>query len=381
MAVLKLKDGRIVVAYRKGVNPEDPERTREYFGRGPSARKAAEARDAQLKLGQRKKMAPRRPMPKFKDIAALYMEARAAHNTPSTNEGRYHKFKGVILPELGHLPVDRLTHRRLDQYVNKRLKTQRTVWTGPEDRRRKKKLFDAGGKPKLVKAVTVHRELSDIMAVMAWAKDNNRIAINRVAGYKKLPRDDERIRPPSPAEARRLIDNAPQHLVRAITIAWYTGTRPGSVELFRLRWADVDFERNCLFVIGARKGGPVTRSVPFDAPFAATLQQWYTDDGKDDARHIITYHGQPVTTIKTAWKNAKAKAKIRRRLRPYDLRHAFVSYLLDGEGDLKSVSSMAGHSRTETTTRIYQHLSMDLLRRTVRKMPAIAEEAPTDATD
>jgi integrase len=86
---------------------------------------------------------------------------------------------------LGDLPVDRLTRRRLDQYVNKCLATQVTAWTGPESKRVKKKLLDADGNPRMVKATTVHRELSDIMAVMSWAERNRKIAFNPIAGYRK----------------------------------------------------------------------------------------------------------------------------------------------------------------------------------------------------
>jgi hypothetical protein len=63
-----------------------------------------------------------------------------SRHTDSTKSGRYYKLKGVILPELGDLPpADRLTRRGLDQYVNKRLSTQKTACTGPESKRVKKK--------------------------------------------------------------------------------------------------------------------------------------------------------------------------------------------------------------------------------------------------
>jgi len=374
MAVTQLEDGRWVVRYRKGTIPEDPGRTREYFGRGPVGREAAEQRNKELGFGRRKPQ-KRKNVPTFGEIAADYQEAKFAHNTSSTKSGRYYKLKSVILPEFGHLPVDRLTRRRLDQYVNKRLATQLTVWTGPETNRVKKKLYDANGNPRMVKATTVHRELSDIMAVMAWAERNRKIAFNPVAGYRKLKRDDASIRPPSQAETQALLKHAPDHLVRAITIAWYTGIRPGAVELLQLKWSDVDWDRGCLFVIGARKGGPAKRVVPLGKDIVATLKKWYKADEKDETRNLITYNGKPIKSIRKAWKSTKKAAGITRRLRPYDLRHAFVTYLLEGGADLKSVSAMAGHSRTDTTTRIYQHINMDLMRASIARMPAVG---PTD---
>jgi site-specific recombinase XerD len=60
-----------------------------------------------------------------------------------------------------------------------------------------------------------------------------------------------------------------------------------------------------------------------------------------------------------------------RRLRPYDFRHAFVTRLLAAGGDLKATSQLAGHSRTDTTTRIYQHVDTELYRQTIRKLPEL----------
>lgn len=376
MAVIQLKDGRWVVSYRKGTISEAPDRTREYFGRGIAGSQAAEQRNKDLGFGRRKPQ-QKKNVPTFGDIAGQYQKAKFAHNTETTKSGRYYKLKSVILPELGHLPVDRLTRRRLDQYVNKRLATQVTAWMGPESKRVKKKLVDADGNPRFIKATTVHRELSDIMAVMSWAERNRKVAFNPVAGYKKPKRDDASIRPPSQSETRALLAHAPDHLVRAITLAWYTGVRPGAVELLSLRWSDVDLDRRTMFVIGARKGGPVRRVVPLDEGIVATMKKWYKADDENDSRHMITFNGKSIRTIKTTWKNTKAAAGITRRLRPYDLRHAFVTYLLEGGADLKSVSAMAGHSRTDTTTRIYQHINMDLMRASIAKMPSVG---PADTT-
>jgi integrase len=89
------------------------------------------------------------------------------------------------------------------------------------------------------------------------------------------------------------------------------------------------------------------------------------------SRLLITFPGKPIRSIKTAWKNTKAADGITRRLQPYDLRHAFGTYLLEGGADLKPVSAMTGHSRTGTTTRIYQHMNMDLMRASIAKIPTV----------
>ena len=156
----------------------------------------------------------------------------------------------------------------------------------------------------------------------------------------------------------------------SITLSWFTGARPGAVELLRLKWEDVDWSRHYIFIRSAEKGGPKNRPVPVDEKLLSTLRKWKENDG-DKSNYIITWRGKPVKKIHGSWKTTKAAAGIKRRLRPYDLRHAFVTYLLQDGADLKSVSSLVGHSNTVTTTQIYQHINMNMMRATIAKVPAI----------
>ena len=75
--------------------------------------------------------------------------------------------------------------------------------------------------------------------------------------------------------------------------------------------------------------------------------------------------------LKKSFKKAKEKAKITRRLRMYDFRHAFATQLLRHHADLKSTSQLLGHTRTDTTTRIYQHVDFEMHQDAVSRLPAI----------
>ena len=377
MAVDQLRDGRWIVHYRKGTNPEDPKRTREYFGRGDQGRIAAEIRNSELGFSQRKHK-EKGQRPTFGDIALEWQRDRFFKNSQTTLNERFFKFRAIILPELGHVPIALITPARLDQYVVKRLKTPVTSYTGPSAKRRKRKLYDADGNVRYIKKSTVNRELKDILAIMSWAMKNRKIAFNPCSGYQRLKSDDAIIRPPSPEEVQSLIKLAPPHLVRVIILSWYTGVRPGTTELFRLKWEDVDWSRHYIFIRSAEKGGPKRRPVPIDEKLLSTLRKWHEIDG-DESDYIITWQGKPIRTIYSTWKTTKAAAGIKRRLRPYDLRHAFVTYLLEDGADLKSVSSIVGHSNTVTTTQIYQHINMNMMRSTIAKVPAI--EAPDNTSD
>lgn len=348
MSAYQLKDGRWVVQYRDLDNPDKYKR--EYFGRGKEAELAAKARDAEISprpYRRRKPKAVAEEGPLFQDLATAYIEAKGAGFSQISQYNLWKKLTAIILPELGNADVYRLTARRLDQYVIRRLGMG-------------------------VKKTTVHRELSDIQAILNFAADPARRLITRnpVAGYKKPKRDDDILRPPSRTEADNLLANSAPHLIRALALCYYTGMRPGQAELFRIRWSDVDWDEETMLVRSAKKGGPVYRIVPIHPGLLPELKAWYQEDEKQDVE-IIRYRGKPITTVKSAFRTAKKKAGITRRLPPYAFRHAFVTRILDEGGDLKSTSEIAGHSRPDTTTRTYRHTSLTEHRKAVMKLPAL----------
>ena len=55
----------------------------------------------------------------------------------------------------------------------------------------------------------------------------------------------------------------------------------------------------------------------------------------------------------------------------YDFRHAFATEILRSGGDLKSASEMLGHTRTDTTTRVYQHTNPEQYRQNIERLPSL----------
>lgn len=93
---------------------------------------------------------------------------------------------------------------------------------------------------------------------------------------------------------------------------------------------------------------------------------------------IISHKGKPpVKAIKTAWATAKKKAGIERRIRPYDLRHAFATYALDAGADLKAVAEIMGHADVDTVLEHYQHTKETLRRKAVESIPTAFQNVPT----
>jgi len=341
MSVHQLKDGRWIVQFRED---DSGKLKRKYFGRGPEAEKAAFKHNDQLGLRPYKRVAQGHSA-FFNDLVNSYADSRVGIVQETTLVNFMWKMDGVILPELGHIRAMNLTPARIDKYVKKRVRT--------------------------VKRTTVHRELSDVKAVLNWSARRRYIAFNPLRDYEMPKRDDAVILPPSSSEIEAILKNAPDRLIRAIGLSYFTGLRPGQRELFSLKWSDVDFAAGTILVTSAKKGGQFKfRLVPIHPDFVAVLKSWNEKDDNTDGP-IVYYRGKPVKSLKKIYKQVKEKAKITRRLRMYDFRHAFATLLLRHNADLKSTSELLGHSRTDTTTRIYQHTDFDMHKKAIGRLPVI----------
>ncbi len=339
MAVKELDDGRWIVYYRV---PGRKSKKREYYGRGMEGQRKARQRDKELS-GQKKKLDRRESTLAFYKLADAYSIAKESSITESTRSSMMYKLDRVIGPEIGQTAVGYLTPYRIDQFVAKRLKS--------------------------VKKTTVHRDLSVIQAILRWAVKREYIARNPLEGYEMPKRDDLIIRPATVAEIKALLTHSPEHLKRALTICAYTGARPGLVEVFSLTYESVNWLDKSITIKSAEKGGLKFREIPLHPRFLAQLKAWHKADGHND--YIIMFNGEPIKSIKTAFKRAKEKAGINLKLPLYSLRHFFVTAILKRGGDLKTTSNMAGHSRISTTTDIYQSIDTDMARSAIAKLPSL----------
>ncbi len=329
MSVHQTKDGRWFVFYHQGRNAAEPNRTREYFGRGVEAELAAHARNHELGLGQT--TAGLATEPTFRELSEDYIAQHGVDMRHSSRMDATYKLEGNILPEIGHLPGSKIGPSVLDGYVTKRA--------------------DAG-----MKMTTVHRELSIVRAILRWAVSRRRISANPMDGYRLPTRDDAIISPPTTAELDAIYRASAPHMQRALLLAYYTGMRPGGSELLAVRWEQVDLISGTIFVESAKKGGMRARVVPIAAGLAAQMERWVAKDReRGPLGFVVHYHGKRVGSLKTAWMAAKSRAGITRKLRLYDLRHMCASEMLAAGADLKSVSEILGHASPDMTLRTYQH--------------------------
>jgi len=344
MSIHILKDGRWIVQYR---NPEPPPAyRREYFGRGIEAERRARDRDAEIGRTRAPSRTPAAHSAAFETLATAYLSARFGIMAETTMDRLVVKLRSVILPDLGHVTAARITAARMDAYKARRLR--------------------AG-----ISQTTVRDEIGYISTILAWAARERHIVRNPLADYRRPRRDDEIIRPPTTAEAGAILAHAAAHCRRALVLSYYLGTRPGGSELLRLRWDDVYWDAGAILVRSARKGGPREREIPIHPGLLPELASWHGEDRKQEIPWIVHYRGERVIRIIKGYNAAKRRAGVTRRLPPYAWRHAFATNLLREGADLKTVSELLGHTRTDTTTRIYQHLDSESARRAIDKIPCI----------
>jgi len=372
MAVHQLKDGRWIVRYTKGTLPDDPERTREYFGRGAAAEAAARKRNEELGFGRRRtKKKPTGPF--FSELAVSYMQDDRFNANSRKLLG--YRLSANILPFFGPLVATGITNEDMKRYVAMRRQATRTVIDRSTVKTTKKWRSKHEGKRIQVpiKDATIHRELTDVKAILNWAagQDPPLISYNPVRDFKKPRPERVDIRPPSMAETRAILKNAEPHLVRFIKLSYYLGVRPGAVELLGLTWDAVNWDTGTIEVISAEKGGMIRRHVPIHDGFKTELKTWWKADNKTGP--IIHYRKKPVGSIKTAWENTLIRAGIKRRLRPYDLRHNFITAALEEGADIGAVASIVGSS-PETLRRHYQHVTNRLRRQTVALIRPIEQK-------
>lgn len=225
---------------------------------------------------------------------------------------------------------------------------------------------------------TVQRTMSIVTAALNWAIDQEMMPDDfLVPRYTCKRGPDEKLQPPTSAEISKIIAQASPHLKRAIIIAWHLGLRVGASELLKVRWEWVDWEENKIFVEAARKNHNVAwRKLDISPSFLTHLKSWHVDDLNNEKlatvpETIIHYRGRPIQTIKHAWKSTLARAGITRRIRPYDLRHAFATQALAGGADIKAVGEIMGHSDASMILRHYQHVIGKQRKEAVNLIPEI----------
>lgn len=301
---------------------------RKYFGNKPDSELRATVFNNQVVQPNK---AVKDILPVFTELANVYTTSKQIQMA----EGNFYRLcrmlDGHIIPVIGDTRVDQLTHEQLDKYIVNRLSQG-------------------------MKQNSVRKEIAVIKAVINWSVERKLILSNPILKYP-LPKDDQEIiQPISASDVQAILRHSSDHLRRVILLAYYCGMRPGPIELFSMKYEQVNWDSREITIHSADKGGPKYRTVPIHSKLP--LHDWFIQDGQKSDAYIIQWRGKPIRTAKQAFAKAKLRAGIpeEQRMPLYALRHTFITNLLRKKVDVYTISQLTGHNAT-TLLKHYAHSS------------------------
>jgi len=188
-------------------------------------------------------------------------------------------------------------------------------------------------------------------------------------GRKKLPVTI------SPGEVKKVIAACTKLRDKLlVSLTYATGMRVS--EVARLKWQDLDFERN-LFHVRQGKGN-ADRQVSMPITFKPLLESlaehcqpadWvFQGDGKRSDRHLSP------RTIQRVVSCAADLAGISKSVTPHVLRHAFATHLFESGTDIRLIQKLLGHVNLETTC-IYIKVARNVQQSVASPLDQIASPA------
>jgi integrase len=200
-----------------------------------------------------------------------------------------------------------------------------------------------------VTPATVNRELALMKYMFNLAIKWEETTSNPVRKTKFFMEKNKRLRFLDEDEINRLIDCCPPQLKPVVITALDTGMRKS--EILGLRWNDIDFERNLIYLDDSKSGSP--RQIPIGDFLKGTLLKLKQQATSDVV--FLNKHGKPYRDVLPAFKRALKKAGIC-DFRFHDLRHTFASHLAMINTPLHTIGKLLGQKTLRMADR-YAHLS------------------------
>ena len=274
---------------------------------------------------------------------------------PLTQQNYENRIYDHIIPDIGKIPLNRLTQNDLQQFYA-RLK-----------RNGRKRLVERNG-----------TGLSDRMArachttcrtALEKAVVEGLIKVNPAIGCKIPPKKAKEMQVLCKDELTKFLAEAKEaDLYELFLLELGTGMRRG--EIMGLQWEDLNFKTGELHIvrqacsvkgqleISVLKTKSSIRTIVLPPSLVEVLRKYkervdskwmFPSPVRPELPHTPNSVGERLTTL---LKRAGCK-----RVRFHDLRHTFATLALENGMDIKTLSAMIGHVSAETTLNIYSHIT------------------------
>ena len=302
---------------------------------------------------------------KFETFAEQWFEEYAKINLRNTSFERMKQLTARVYPAIGHLRLDKITGRHIQQFINDLINST----------------SERTGRPLARKTVIHH--LSFISDVFSYAVKMDMLTYNpcrKVTVPKGEAKEKDIYTIEEITRIFELLDgeNVPTKFRVFFKLAVYSGYRRS--ELLGLEWKDVDFENNLISVrrtscYTAKKGiytdttktKRSQRTIKFPASVMELLKQFKAEQDElaqqvgdkwiDSDRLFVKWNGEPMNNnTPYFWLNEFCEKHGLPFYGLHSFRHLFASMLVNEGVDIVTVSGALGHSTVSTTSNIYCHL-------------------------
>ncbi len=223
-----------------------------------------------------------------------------------------------------------------------------------------------------VAAGTIIREGVTLRAALKWAAREKWITKAEIP-YIQLPsKGTSRERWLTRGEAENLVAAAlTPHMRLFFLMAIHTAARRGAI--LDLTWDRVDMERRRIHF--KRPGRAETKkqrtTVPINDALIGVLQESFVVRTSD---YVIEYHGGPIASVKTAFRDAVARAGIE-YCTPHDLRRTAATWMAEANIEIRGIAKFLGDTE-ETVRKHYEKFRPDYLSEEARALAGVKRLKP-----
>ena len=306
------------------------------------------------------------------------------HSKPTLRASTQNNYENVIhnhvLPEIGKIPLNKLSQNDLQQFYG-RLKKN--------GRKRLTEQYGAGLSNRMVRMCH-----ATCRSALEKAVQDGLIRVNPALGCKLPPKKAREMQVLTREELQRFLIQAKfEGYYEVFLLDLATGLRRG--ELMALQWDDLNFKTGVLNVnkqvydvrgqlqISTPKTKNSIRKIVLPPAVVAVLQEYkktvvsrwmFPSPVKEDCP--IT-PGVVRRRLQLILEHAGCK-----HVRFHDLRHTFATLALENGMDVKTLSAMLGHVSAATTLDIYTHITGDMQRAAAASIDrSIGKAEPQEETE
>ena len=322
-----------------------------------------------------------RPEMPFGDWLTYWYENHSKTNIrPTTQETYESRIRLHIIPEIGDIPLNKLTQNDLQQFYGRLKKSGRKRFTDK---------YGEGLSDRMVRMCH-----ATCRSALEKAVQDGLIRVNPAIGCKLPPKKAREMQVLTREELQRFLIQAKfEGYYEVFLLDLATGLRRG--ELMALQWDDLNFKTGVLNVnkqvydvrgqlqISTPKTKNSVRKIVLPPAVVEVLREYKKTV---DSRWMFpspVKADRPITPgvarrrLQTILERADCK-----RVRFHDLRHTFATLALENGMDVKTLSAMLGHVSAVTTLDIYTHITGDMQRAAAASIDrSIGKAEPQEETE